>query len=154
MDHSGTGRNWGADGCGGGTVRNGPRFLFWWLSFFYYLKKETNLNRADESGTWNPWRWIWGTWFFFSVFLWRRKRRILLELLLLWIDGRRPFFFFLSLILYDDTHQKEWWRHWTKSYVVAETFPNFEWWQKVWACPNWGSYFCSLPPLYVFISFS
>jgi hypothetical protein len=67
-------------------------------------------------------------------------------LLLLWIDGRRPFFFFLSLILYDDTHQKEWWRHWTKSYVVAETFPNFEWWQKVWACPNWGSYFCSLPP--------
>lgn len=44
---------------------------------------------------------------FFLVFLWRRKRRILLELLLLWIDGRRPFFFFLSLILYDDTHQKK-----------------------------------------------
>ena len=22
--------------------------------FFVYLKKETNLNRADERGTWNP----------------------------------------------------------------------------------------------------
>ena len=31
-----------------------PSFPLLMALFFYYFKKETNLNRADESGTWNP----------------------------------------------------------------------------------------------------